>query len=402
MSQVLQLAGIPVIAAIIGYTTNWLAVRMMFAPMEFVGVGPIGWQGVIPSKAGKMGSISTSTGLMKVGTIGEFYRRLEPKVFAEHIVEQSSDDVAELVERLARRENPELWDSLPAELREEVHRRVRREFPKRVEQVTEDIGENIDQLLDLRRMVVTHLEKRPDLVNRIFSDVGDEEFKFIIRSGAFFGFALGLVQLAAWVALGAWWILPLAGVTVGWVTNWAALRIIFSPVEPLWIGRRYRIQGLFLKRQREVADSYSRIVTENILTVRNMVNELLKGPNADRTRRLIEDRLRTSVDDALGRVAPAVRLATGARNYDRMQESLAEEAAQRTLEPLSDEGFNQERAQKLHSIFSERLRALPPPEFAEMLRSAFREDEWQLIAVGAALGGIAGFCQLILVYGGGG
>jgi uncharacterized membrane protein YheB (UPF0754 family) len=377
-------------------------VRMMFAPMEFVGVGPIGWQGVIPSKAGKMGSISTSTGLMKVGTIGEFYRRLDPQVFADHIVEQSSDDIAELVERLAKRENPELWESLPPELREEVHRRVRKEFPKRVEQVTEDIGENIDHLLDLRRMVVTHLEKRPDLVNRIFSDVGEQEFKFIIRSGAFFGFALGLVQLGAWVALGAWWILPAAGITVGWVTNWAALRIIFSPVEPLWLGRRYRFQGLFLKRQAEVADSYSSIVTGNILTVRNMVDELLRGPNSDRTRRLIEDRLRTSVDDALGRVAPAVRLATGAEAYDRMQDSLAEEAAQRTLEPLSDDEFNRERSQKLHALFSQRLRELSPPEFAEMLRSAFREDEWQLIAVGAALGGVAGFCQLILVYGGGG
>jgi uncharacterized membrane protein YheB (UPF0754 family) len=401
MSQVLQLAGIPVIAAIIGYTTNWLAVRMMFAPMEFVGVGPIGWQGVIPSKAGKMGSISTSTGLMKVGTIGEFYRRLDPQVFADHIVEQSSDDIAELVERLAKRENPELWESLPPELREEVHRRVRKEFPKRVEQVTEDIGENIDHLLDLRRMVVTHLEKRPDLVNRIFSDVGEQEFKFIIRSGAFFGFALGLVQLGAWVALGAWWILPAAGITVGWVTNWAALRIIFSPVEPLWVGRRYRMQGLFLRRQGEVADAYSRIVTENILTVGNFAHELLHGPSGDRTRRLIEDRLRGSIDAALGRVAPAVRLAIGSTTYDAIDDGLATGAAGRTLEPLRDEEFNRQRSTVLHGIFSEKLRELSPREFAEVLRSAFREDEWQLIAVGAALGGIAGTCQLLLVYGGG-
>ena len=54
-----QYLSIPVIAALIGWTTNWLAIKMTFYPLEFVGKPPLlGWQGIIPSKARKMAAIS--------------------------------------------------------------------------------------------------------------------------------------------------------------------------------------------------------------------------------------------------------------------------------------------------------------------------------------------------------
>ena len=42
-----QYLSIPVIAALIGWTTNWLAIKMTFYPLEFVGKPPLlGWQGI--------------------------------------------------------------------------------------------------------------------------------------------------------------------------------------------------------------------------------------------------------------------------------------------------------------------------------------------------------------------
>ena len=42
------------------------------------------------------------------------------------------------------------------------------------------------------------------------------------------------------------------------------------------------------------------------------------------------------------------------------------------------------------------LATLPPDEFEGMLRPAFKEDEWILIAVGAALGFVVGVLQLVV------
>ena len=46
---------IPIISGIVGWATNVLALRMTFYPLEFKGIPPyLGWQGIIPSKAGIM------------------------------------------------------------------------------------------------------------------------------------------------------------------------------------------------------------------------------------------------------------------------------------------------------------------------------------------------------------
>ena len=75
-------------------------------------------------------------------------------------------------------------------------------------------------------------------------------------------------------------------------------------------------------------------------------------------------------------------------------------AARRIVEHLPDatrkiDNYARE-AMSIASTLSSRLEVLPAPEFEGMLRPAFKEDEWILIAVGAALGLMVGFGQLLL------
>ena len=42
---------IPVVSALVGFGTNWLAVKIMMYPVEFARIGPIGWQGVVPANS---------------------------------------------------------------------------------------------------------------------------------------------------------------------------------------------------------------------------------------------------------------------------------------------------------------------------------------------------------------
>ncbi len=154
--------------------------------------GAIGWQGIIPSRAAKMGSIAVDKGIAKVGSPSEFYEQLEPEQIAEHILATSQRDIRELVDRTMQRERPELWNDLPPRIKEAVLERVESQLPEIVHEVTDQIGENIDQLLDIKLMVIRHIEERPEIANRIFLEVGERELKFIIKFGFFFGFVLGI------------------------------------------------------------------------------------------------------------------------------------------------------------------------------------------------------------------
>jgi uncharacterized membrane protein YheB (UPF0754 family) len=265
-----------------------------------------------------------------------------------------------------------------------------------VRAITDEIGSNIDQLLDVKLMVIKHIEEKPELVNRVFLDVGRKELRFIINFGFFFGFVMGIpVAFLTEIVFHVWWLLPLCGVVIGYVTNLLGIWMIFEPAEPRKL-LRWKIQGLFLKRQPEAADVYAGIIADDIVTMRNMGNDLLHGPNSDRTRQMIETAMRPAVDRAVGRARAAVRVAVGTREYDAIRDSVAEEAVDYTMTPLVDEDFNREQSSRLRRLFAARMRELPPADFSEMLRTAMREDEWLLYLHGAVLGLGGGLLHLLI------
>jgi uncharacterized membrane protein YheB (UPF0754 family) len=410
---------IPIFSGFIGYATNWSGVWMLFNPLEFKGFrlpglrpfahvlprriqqipgvmqGGVGWQGIIPSRAAKMGSIAVDKGIAKVGSPADFYEQLDPQRIAEQILITSRDDMRELVDRIMEREHPQLWNELPPRVREAVHERVQEQLPEIVREVTDKIGHNIDDLLDVKLMVIRHVEQHPELMNRVFLDVGKKELDFIIRFGGVFGFICGFPLILITNAYPHWWVLPLLGTIVGWTTNWLAIWMIFEPNDPRRIGR-WTLQGLFLKRQRQVADVYATIVADDIVTVRNIGNELLHGPRADRTRALIQSALRPAVDRATGVVQPLVRMAVGPSEYDSIRDSLAEEGVEYTMTPLQDETFNREQSHNVRELIADRVRDMSSRDFAELLRSGMREDEWLLVLHGAVLGFGAGVIHLLI------
>ena len=153
------------------------------------------------------------------------------------------------------------------------------------------IGDNIEQLLDVKLMVIRRMEEQPELCNRVFLEVGKKEFRFIINFGFFFGFAIGIpTAILTEVVFHVWWLLPICGVLIGYVTNWLALWMIYEPIEPRKLFGRFTVHGLFIRRQPEVAGVYAGIIADDVITVQNMGEELLQraalGPHppADRGR----------------------------------------------------------------------------------------------------------------------
>jgi uncharacterized membrane protein YheB (UPF0754 family) len=341
-----------------------------------------------------MGSIAVDKGIAKLGKPGEFYDRVDPEKVADYVVEQSRGEIRELVERSLRREHPQLWRDLTPEMREALHRRVQEQYPDVVHGVFEQIGQNIDQLLDVKLMVIRRIEEEPELANKIFRSVGDKELRLIINMGAVLGFALG-VPVAALTAVTAPWMLLICGPIVGWVTNWVAILMIFEPVEPKRI-LGIRFHGMFLRRQEEAGEVYAEVIADDIVTVQNMGEELLKGANSDRTRQMISNALRPAIDRSVGAARPLVRLAVGPREYDAIRETVAQEGVDSTITPLSDPEINRRQSAAIRTLLVERMREMPPDDFSDMLRSAIRQDEWLLLAHGGVLGIVGGGLHLLL------
>lgn len=389
-----RLATIPVVAAVVGWATNWVAIWMTFRPIRFVGIPPIfGWQGIIPAKAGKMAAIFVDSTMARLGTLSDVFERMEPDVIADHVAATVAPRAPELTDEVMRRAGVYLWDNLPEPVRGAVYERVREELPALVHAVFADIDRQVESLVDLKHMVVGRMVADPELLNRMFLECGAAEFRFIVRSGFYFGFLFGLVQLAVWAVYPAEWVLPAFGLFVGLATNWLALNLIFRPLEPVQVGP-FRVQGLFLKRQPEVAVTWSELVTREVLTLRHLVEAMLTGPRSDRTRTLIRRHVKPLVDLALGPLRGLAQAAVGFRGFAALKEAVGETAIEVSLEPFEDRGFVLDRASAVASDLAERMRNMPPGDFQDLLRPCFQEDEIKLVLLGGALGLLAGWAQL--------
>ena len=418
-NHALSLVSIPLFGGVIGYVINRTGVWMLFHPIEFKGVrvpglqrlahrlpkrlrqipglmqGGIGWQGIIPSRAAKMGSIAVDKQIDKVGSAREFFDALEPERMSEHMLRHVQGDVHDLVDESMARDYPELWRDLPDRAREAVHARVQQQMPEVVDEVTAAIGEHIDELLDPKMLVMRRLEGDRALSNKLFEEVGKKEFRFIMRFGFVFAFVCGIPAAVLVHFVPHWWVLPVAEAFIGYWTNWLGIWLIYEPIEPRRVGP-FCFHGLFLRRQREASAAYADVIATDVITVSNIAEELMTGPSADRTRTLIASCLKPAVDDAVGGARPLVIAAKGADEYEAMRESVAASAAEATLEPLQDEEFNRSSSDAIRRLFTDRMRELPASDFVEALRSATREDEWLLVAHGAVFGVTGGLMHYAL------
>ena len=382
----------PFVAAFIGYTTKLAAIKMMFDPIEFKGVGKLGWQGILPKRAAKMASVAVDTMTRDLVDTREIFDKLDP----ERMVKELEGPLLDSIDRVARdvldEVQPGLWDSLPEQAKRRVVSRIRGEAPSVLARLMEDLKANIDEIFDLKHMVVSNLIKDKVLLNKMFRKVGHKEFRFIINSGIPFGFTIGLVQAGVYLVFPNPIVLPAFGLFVGYFTDWLALKLLFHPREPRKI-LGVTFHGLFLKRQAEVTEDYSAILAEEILTPRNVFEALLTGPYSDMLFQLVQKHVRLVVDEQAGRARPLVALAVGSRQYEDLKKRVAEKLMDELPTTLEHATAYTEEAINIRQTVKDKMSQMTSPQFEMLLRPAFQADEWILVTVGAALGFLVGLSQ---------
>ena len=240
---------------------------------------------------------------------------------------------------------------------------------------------DVDASVDLRSAVVERLCADPRLLVDLFKRCGQRELDLVVSIGGWGGLGLGLFQMFAWAAFPASWTLAAGGADtklcedgsrrrrgrgrgysaetsrghfnpttpaqaaggalVGLVTDWAALKILFSPVEP----RRFfglKVHGLFLRRQAEVSRDFGAFVASELVAPRHLWAALLAGPR----RSNVADR----IADALAAELPAD---VGADIRKRLVAVSARGAAEMAADPAA--------YVRRRGLFLRRIAATPRP-----------------------------------------
>ena len=353
-----QYLTIPVVAALVGYVTNYVGVKMLFYPINWTGIpllrfgeeqpfGLLGWQGIVPCKRYVMSNRMVEVTINQLLNVKEVFSRLSPKELAKIL----QNDVKSSI----------LWGWLPSPI---VNLFLRR--------TSKDMLRNIDGIVDIKSLVVDGLCDDKRVLSNMFQIVAKLELDFLVNSGFVFGFLLGLLQMVQWMLYPANWTLLASGSVVGYVTNWIALKWVFEPLNPTKIGP-FVMQGMFLRRQKEVSAKFCEFITDNVLTSRKVWAQMAAGESF---RQVVSRNVplpKKSIDSIIAKLSHTVIPAEGSAGV------ALHSYTTKTLD--------------LRHTLTAAMNKLSTVEFEQVLHPIFQEDELTLIMAGAVLGAFTGGLQ---------
>jgi|EP00970_Alexandrium_tamarense_P005701 uncharacterized membrane protein YheB (UPF0754 family) len=388
---------IPVIAAFVGWFTNYLAVQMIFYPIEFRGIpiwrgeelplGLIGWQGIVPCKTRAMSETMVHMVTTQLLNIEEVFRRLDPKVVADLL----SPEVPKLMESIGNDMAPSmgwlqkmtrgLFFSLPGNtiaVMSGINHRFLHDFAVAMQ-------DNIGALLNVKNCVVDQMMQDRALLGELFRKCGQKELDFLTNSGLWFGFLLGLIQMVVALFWSHPWANPIGGTIVGLATNWLALKWIFEPVNPTKFGP-FILQGQFLRRQKEVAAEFSAFFANNVLTSEKLWQSILNDPTTKPSFDYLFKR-------HLYKFASALSGGFGLRLPSKLFGNVASQAVEKLPNHLHVLHPYVDKTLRLQSSLQGQMEKMTSAKFERVLHPIFEEDELTLIIAGGVLGFLAGLVQ---------
>jgi len=268
---------------------------------------------------------------------------------------------------------------------------------KVTDEILERMAREAKDFMDFDGIVRQALAEDRALLGRLMVEIAGPEFKFIERSGLWFGFIFGLVQMGIWIAYPASWVLPAAGFFVGYATNWLALHLIFEPREPVKIGP-FTVQGLFIKRQLEVAGHFADIMAEKVLHAENLIKHLTEGPSREPVMAIVEEEVAASMK--LYERDTMVAMLVSKEKIAEAKEDMMKRVRDADMSESGPVQAFADQSDRIHAQIKENLQALDADEFGGVLRPVFQKDEWKLILAGGVIGTVIGALQVVFLFGG--
>lgn len=388
----------PLVAAFVGWSTKIVAMEMIYRPLEFKGIGPIGWQGIIPRRAGKVGSTTIELLTANLLKPEELLSRIDAKEAVEVLREPLSASINDIARDVAEEIRPGLWDSLPEAGRQAILNRIHSQAPRITEKMLNEMQSDLSRFVDLQFLAVTTLVRNKEKLNKLMRGLSDDAMAFVRRSGIYFGLIIGTAQMFVWAIFKLPWIMPAFGFGIGLVSDYIALNMLFRPIRPTKYLGFIKFQGLLHAQREKITADYARILSEDLFAPDILFDGILKGPGADKLFAMIAREVEAAIDNEIGGwTGTVVKFAVGTSKYNALKDRVVDLVVERLPATLLDAQDYAMSKIDLEQTIIEKMNQLSNEEYESILRPVFKDDEPLMVAIGAVLGGCVGELQVLMI-----
>lgn len=187
---------IPLISALIGWITNFLAVKMIFRPHKEISILGIKIQGLLPKRKSDLAIKIGETVEKELISHDDIQKAVDNPEFHKELTQTVMGGIEKVIkEKLGA--NPMIAMFLTGETMDMIMGMLSEEIENQVPQFMESMFEKMESKIDFKELVKEKVDDFDMLkLEEIVYDIAAKELKAIEVFGAVLGALVGLVQVA--------------------------------------------------------------------------------------------------------------------------------------------------------------------------------------------------------------
>ena len=194
-----------------------------------------------------------------------------------------------------------------------------------------------------------------------------------------------------------WWLytIPLISAFIHWLTIWMALKLLFHPRRPRRI-LGFTLQGVFPKKQRQIAESLGRIVGQQLLSFGDIENTLTDPENVRRILPMVEEHVDHFLRNKLKEAMPMVAMFIGDKTIGQLKAVFMQELTELFPVILRNYVAHLREDLDLEKIVVEKIAGFSNDRLESMLNEFLTKEFRFVEVIGAALGFLIGLLQIFI------
>ncbi len=189
--------------------------------------------------------------------------------------------------------------------------------------------------------------------------------------------------------------IPVISAFIGWFTNWIAIKMLFHPREPKKI-LGITFQGIFPKRQQQFAMQLGKLVSNELLSFREIEQKISDPANVQKILPLLETHIDIFLKEKLSAEIPMIGMLIGEKTILQVKGVFMKELQELFPVLMKQYMTTLENELNLEKIVIEKVGRFSSNKLEDILNQIMSAEFRFVEIIGAVLGFIIGLFQVLL------
>ncbi len=190
-------------------------------------------------------------------------------------------------------------------------------------------------------------------------------------------------------------LIPLISAFIGWFTNWIAIKMLFHPKEPKKI-LGITFHGIFPKRQQQFAEKLGKLVSEELLSFKEIEEKIINPDNLSKMMPLVEGKIDLFLSEKLNIVFPMISMFIGQNTISQLKIVFMQELESMFPEIIGSYMKNIESQLDLEKMVTEKVAGFSSDKMETILNQIMSKEFLFVEIIGGVLGLIIGILQVLI------